>query len=183
MKSLLLLAVVTGVLTATAGAAGAPLHEITVKDIDGKPVKLEAFRGKVLLIVNVASECGYTPQYAGLQELFEKFGKQGFAVLAFPCNQFGAQEPGTPAEIKAFCSANYRVTFPLCEKIEVNGANRHPLYVLLAGRDSPVRGDVKWNFEKFLVGRDGKVLQRFGAGAEPDAPELLRAIEQALAAK
>lgn len=185
MKSFLLLAAVLGVLSTAGRAAesGASLHAITVKDIDGKPVKLEAFRGKVLLIVNVASECGYTPQYAGLQELFAKYEKQGLSVLAFPCNQFGAQEPGTGAAIKAFCTATYRVTFPLFEKIEINGAGRHPLYTVLAGKDSPVRGDVKWNFEKFLVGRDGAVLKRFSSDTEPDAPELVQAIEKALAAK
>jgi glutathione peroxidase len=118
-----------------------------------------------------------------LQALHEKFSAQGLAVLGFPCNQFGGQEPGSNAEIKKFCAANYRVTFPLFAKIEVNGANRHPLYAALAGKDSPVPGNVRWNFEKFLVGRDGKVLRRFAAGDEPDAPEFVAAIEAALAAK
>jgi glutathione peroxidase len=179
MKSLLILAVACGAFVGVAQGA-APFYDIVAKDIDGRDVKLEAYRGKVLLIVNVASECGYTPQYEGLQALFEKYGKQGLVVLAFPCNQFGSQEPGTAAEIKTFCSTNYHVTFPIFEKIEVNGAKRHPLYGVLAGKGSPFPGNVKWNFGKFLVGRDGVVLKRFEADVEPDAPELLAAIKEAL---
>ena len=182
MKSFLWLAVAFGALT-TSAAAAAPLYEVAVKDIDGKAVKLEVYRGKVLLIVNVASECGYTPQYEGLQALFTRFQKQGFVVLAFPCNQFGGQEPGTAAEIKTFCSTNYHVTFPLFQKIEVNGPGRHPLYTVLAGKGAAFPGDIKWNFGKFLVGRDGTVLQRFDSSVEPDAPELVSAVEKALAAK
>lgn len=163
--------------------AAAPVHAVTAQDIDGNAVKLETFRGKVMLIVNVASECGYTPQYQGLQALYEKYRKQGLVLLGFPCNQFGAQEPGTAADIKAFCSTTFHVTFPLFDKIEVNGANRHPLYVALAGKSSPFPGNVKWNFEKFLVGRDGTVLKRFASDVEPDAPELVSVIEKALAAK
>ena len=159
------------------------IHDIAVTDIDGKATTLAPFKGRVLLIVNVASECGYTSQYAGLQELFEKYAAKGLSVLGFPCNQFGGQEPGSNADIKKFCAANFRVTFPLFAKIEVNGANRHPLYAALVGKASPVPGNVKWNFEKFLIGRDGKVLARFGAGAEPDSPEVIQAIEKALAAK
>lgn len=182
MKSLLLFAAALGVVTKLA-AANAPLHDVTAKDIDGKSVKMDVYRGKVLLIVNVASECGYTPQYEGLQALFEKYRQQGLTVLGFPCNQFGAQEPGTAAEIKTFCSAKFHVTFPLFEKIDVNGPQRHPLYAVLAGKDSPVPGNIKWNFAKFLVGRDGTVLQRFDSGTEPDAPALIAAVEKALAAK
>lgn len=159
------------------------IHDIGVTDIDGKATTLAPFKGRVLLIVNVASECGYTTQYAGLQELFGKYAAKGLSVLGFPCNQFGGQEPGSNADIKKFCAANFRVTFPLFAKIEVNGANRHPLYAALAGKASPVPGNVKWNFEKFLVGRDGKVLARFGAGDEPDSPDVIQAIEKALAAK
>ncbi|MBL9188880.1 MAG: glutathione peroxidase [Opitutaceae bacterium] len=157
------------------------LHEIAVKDLDGRSATLVPFKGRVLLVVNVASECGYTGQYAGLQALHEKYAAQGLAVLGFPCNQFGGQEPGTNAEIKRFCTANYRVTFPMFAKIEVNGANRHPLFARLLGKDSPAPGDVKWNFEKFLVGRDGRLLRRFDAGTEPDDPVLVSAIEAALA--
>jgi glutathione peroxidase len=158
------------------------LHDLSVVDIDGRTTTLTAYRGRVLLIVNVASECGYTPQYAGLQALFEKYSARGLTVLGFPCNQFGAQEPGTNADIKKFCSTRYQVTFPLFAKIDVNGPKRHPLYARLAGKDSPVPGNVKWNFEKFLVGRDGTILQRFGADAEPDSPEVMQAVEAALAA-
>ncbi len=159
------------------------IHDLAVTEIDGKEATLAPFKGRVLLIVNVASECGYTTQYAGLQELSGKYAAKGLTVLGFPCNQFGGQEPGSNADIKKFCAANFRVTFPLFAKIEVNGPNRHPLYAALAGKGSPVPGNVKWNFEKFLVGRDGKVLARFGAGDEPDSPEMIQAIEAALAAK
>ncbi len=161
----------------------APLHEIAVTDIDGKAGTLAPFKGRVLLIVNVASECGYTPQYQGLESLFAKYQAKGLSVLGFPCNQFGAQEPGTDAEIKRFCSTSFHVTFPLFAKIDVNGANRHPLYATLAGKGAPFPGNVKWNFEKFLVARNGTILARFPADTEPDAPELLKAVEAALAAK
>ena len=159
------------------------LYEIAVKDIDGKATALAPFKGRVLLIVNVASECGYTPQYTGLQAVFAKYESKGLTVLGFPCNQFGGQEPGTNAEIKQFCSTKFHVTFPLFDKIDVNGAKRHPLYAALAGKSSPFPGDIGWNFTKFLVGRDGKILKRFDSGTEPDSPEVTKAIEAALAAK
>ncbi|MGD0262179.1 MAG: glutathione peroxidase [Verrucomicrobiota bacterium] len=159
------------------------IYDISLKDIDGKAASLKAYKGKVLLIVNVASRCGYTPQYAGLEALYEKYKDKGFYVLGFPCNQFGGQEPGTNEEIKQFCSSKYQVTFPLFDKIEVNGPNRHPLYLTLAGKDSSFPGDIKWNFSKFLIGRDGKVLKRFESGIKPNAAELTQAIESALAAK
>lgn len=161
----------------------ATLHEIAVKDIDGKATTLAPFKGRVLLIVNVASECGYTSQYKGLEDVFKKYQAKGLTVLGFPCNQFGGQEPGTNAEIKNFCSTTFHVTFPLFDKIEVNGTKRHPLYAALAGKDSPFPGNIGWNFNKFLVGRDGKVLKRFDADAEPDSLEVIAAIEAALAAK
>lgn len=157
-----------------------PLYEIAVKDIEGQATTLKAYQGRVLLIVNVASECGYTPQYQGLEAVFAKYRAQGLTVLGFPCNQFGGQEPGTNAEIKKFCSTTFHVTFPLFEKIEVNGEKRHPLYALLAGKGSPFPGNIKWNFNKFLVGRDGRILQRFDSDAEPDSPEVIAAIETAL---
>jgi glutathione peroxidase len=137
----------------------------------------------VVLIVNVASHCGYTPQYKGLEAVYEKYKGKGFAILGFPCNQFGAQEPGTADEIKQFCSSKYNVSFPLFSKIEVNGPNRHPLYVALAGKDSPFPGDIKWNFSKFLIGKDGKILKRFEPGTTPDSPEMTAAIDAALASK
>ncbi len=156
------------------------IYGIPLKDIDGKSTSLKPYQGKVLLIVNVASKCGYTPQYIGLQALQEKYKDKGFTVLGFPCNQFGGQEPGTNEEIKQFCSSKYQVTFPLFDKIEVNGPNRHPLYVSLAGEASPYPGDIKWNFNKFLIGRDGKILKRFDSKVKPDSAELVQAVETAL---
>lgn len=162
--------------------SAASVSETTVKDIDGKEVSLKSYRGKVLLIVNVASRCGFTPQYKSLESVYEKYKDKGFAVMGFPCNQFGAQEPGTNEEIKQFCSSKYNVTFPMFDKIEVNGPNRHPLYGTLAGKDSPFPGDIKWNFSKFLIGRDGTILKRFDSKVTPDSPEVTQAIEAALAA-
>ncbi|MCX6952252.1 MAG: glutathione peroxidase [Verrucomicrobia bacterium] len=159
------------------------LYEIPVKDIDGKATSLAPYKGRVLLVVNVASECGYTPQYQGLEAVYKKYAGQGLTVLGFPCNQFGGQEPGSNAEIKQFCSTTFHVTFPLFDKVEVNGANRHPLYTALAGKGSPFPGNIKWNFGKFLIGRDGKVVARFDSGDEPESPAVLKAIEAALAAK
>jgi glutathione peroxidase len=159
------------------------LYDIPLKDIDGQSATLAPFKGRVLLVVNVASECGYTPQYKGLQAVFEKYSAAGLTVLGFPCNQFGEQEPGTNAEIKKFCSTTFHVTFPLFDKIDVNGARRHPLYTALAGKGSPFPGDIGWNFTKFLIGRDGKIVARFDSGTEPDSREVTKAIEAALAAK
>lgn len=164
-------------------AHGQSLYDIPVTDIDGKATTLAPYRGRVLLIVNVASECGYTPQYEGLQALYKKYEKQGLTVLGFPCNQFGGQEPGTGAEIKQFCSTTFHVTFPLFAKIDVNGPKRHPLYAALAGKSAPFPGDISWNFAKFLVGRDGKIRQRFDSGTEPESETMVKAIEAALAAK
>ncbi len=159
------------------------IYSIPLKDIDGKATTLKPYQGKVMLVVNVASKCGYTPQYAGLETTYQKYEKQGLAVLGFPCNQFGGQEPGSNEEIKQFCTSKYNVTFPMFDKLDVNGDKRHPLYVMLAGKDSPFPGDIKWNFNKFLIGRDGKILKRFDSKVKPDAPELTAAIEAALAAK
>jgi len=174
-------AVVCSLATMTAFAAS--LYDIPLKDIDGGATTLAPYRGKVMLIVNVASKCGNTPQYAALESLYEKHKADGLVVLGFPCNQFAHQEPGTNAEIKEFCSTKYAVTFPMFDKIDVNGANRHPLYVALAGQNSPFAGDIEWNFAKFLIGRDGKILHRFKAGTKPDTPEVVAAIDEALAAK
>ena len=159
------------------------IYDIKLKDIDGQDTSLAACKGKVLLIVNVASKCGFTKQYTALEALHQKYKAQGFAVLGFPCNQFGGQEPGSNAEIKEFCSSKFNVTFPLFDKLEVNGANRHPLYAALAGKDSPFPGDIKWNFTKFLIGKDGKILQRFDSKVTPDSEELTKALEAALAGK
>jgi glutathione peroxidase len=159
------------------------LFSLAVKDIDGRSTTLAPYKGRVLLIVNVASECGYTTQYRGLEAVFKKYQERGLTVLGFPCNQFGGQEPGSNAEIKQFCSATFRVTVPLFEKLDVNGANRHPIYTVLAGKNSPFPGNIAWNFGKFLVGRDGAILKRFDSGDEPDSPEVMKAIEAALTAK
>jgi len=160
-----------------------PLYDIPLKDIDGKDTSLKAYHGKVLLIVNVASKCGFTPQYAGLEAIQKKYQDQGFTVLGFPCNDFGAQEPGTPDEIKQFCSSTYSVTFPLFAKLHVKGSEQHPLYAALTGKDSPFPGDIKWNFGKFVISRDGKILKRFDSQTKPDSPQVTAAIESALAAK
>src|SRR6266540_1527980 len=159
------------------------LASIPLKDINGKETSLKAYQGKVLLVVNVASKCGYTPQYAGLEATYRKFKDKGFAVLGFPCNDFGAQEPGTNEEIKQFCSSKFEVTFPLFDKLHVKGADQHPLYAALTGKDSPFPGDIKWNFGKFLIGKEGKILKRFEPQTKPDAPEVLESIEAALAGK
>jgi len=182
MKSLLILSALTLLPMAGAHAAGS-IYDVSLKDIDGKATSLKAYKGKVLLIVNVASRCGYTPQYAGLEALYEKYKDKGLVVLGFPCNQFGGQEPGTDAEIKQFCSSKYQVSFPLFDKIEVNGPNRHPLYVLLAGEASPFPGAITWNFNKFLIGRDGKILKRFDSKVKPGSAELGQAVETALGGK
>jgi glutathione peroxidase len=156
------------------------IYDISVRTIDGKTIKLVEYKNKVILIVNVASECGYTPQYEGLESIYEKYKSQGFVVLGFPCNQFGEQEPGTNEEIKTFCSSKFNVKFPLFDKIEVNGGNRHPLYVLLAGKDSVFPGDITWNFNKFLIGRDGKLISRFDSSIEPESKKLIGLLEQEL---
>lgn len=170
-------------ISATSLLAESKLQTIPLKDIDGKETSLKAYEGKVLLVVNVASRCGYTPQYKTLEAIYKKYQSQGFAVLGFPCNDFGAQEPGANDDIKEFCSTKYNVSFPLFDKIHVKGPEQHPLYTALSGKDSPFPGDVKWNFGKFLIGRDGKILKRFDSGAKPDSVEVTQAIEAALAAK
>ena len=159
------------------------LQEIPLKDINGKPTSLKAYDGKVLLVVNVASKCGLTPQYKSLEAVHRKYKDKGFTVLGFPCNDFGSQEPGTNDEIKEFCSTKYDVSFPMFDKLHVKGPERHPLYAALSGEGSPFPGDVKWNFGKFLIGRDGKILKRFEPKVTPDSPEVTEAIEAALAAK
>ena len=170
-------------MTTSLFAADAPLYAIPLKDIDGKDTSLKAYAGKALLVVNVASQCGFTPQYSGLEALWRKYKTQGLVVLGFPCNDFGAQEPGTTSEIKQFCSSNFDVTFPLFDKLHVKGPEQHPLYAALTGSTSPLPGDVKWNFGKFLISRDGKILARFDSETEPGSDELAKAIDTALAAK
>jgi glutathione peroxidase len=157
------------------------LLDIPLKDINGKATSLKAYEGKVLLVVNVASKCGLTPQYTELEALYQKYKDKGLVVLGFPCNDFNGQEPGTLEEIKQFCSSRYNVSFPLFDKLHVKGPEQHPLYAALSGKDSPYPGDVKWNFGKFLVSRDGKILHRFEPRTKPDAAEVVQAIEAALA--
>jgi len=182
MRAIILLVAMTFFQILTAGAAES-IYDLPLKDIDGNSTSLKPYQGKVLLIVNVASKCGFTPQYAALEALYQKYKGQGLVVLGFPCNQFAGQEPGTDLEIKQFCTSKYDVTFPMFDKLEVNGANRHPLYVRLAGKDSPFPGDIGWNFTKFLIGRDGKILNRFASPVKPNSAELTHAIEAALAVK
>jgi len=178
------LSLLCAVTAATVLAQTAPsLFDIPLKDIDNKDTSLKAYKGKVLLVVNVASKCGYTPQYSALEAIHKKYEAQGFTVLGFPCNDFAGQEPGTAEEIKAFCSGKYDVTFPLFAKLHVKGPEQHPLYLALTGRDAPYPGDVKWNFGKFLISRDGKILKRFEPATTPDSPQVTAAIEAALAAK
>jgi glutathione peroxidase len=157
------------------------LYDIPLKDIEGKDTSLKAHEGRVLLLVNVASKCGYTPQYKGLEALQQQYKERGFTVLGFPCNDFGAQEPGSNEEIKSFCSANYNVTFPLFDKVHVKGPEQHPLFAALTGKESPLPGEIQWNFAKFLIGRDGKLIRRFESKVAPDSPELIQAITAALA--
>lgn len=181
MKIIALIATLFALQTIAAYADS--IYDIKLKDIDGKETTLAPYKGKAILIVNVASKCGFTKQYTGLETIYEKYKDKGFVVLGFPCNQFGGQEPGTNEEIKQFCSNKFKVTFPLFDKIDVNGENRHPLYVALAGKDSPFPGDIKWNFNKFLIGKDGTILKRTDSKVTPESDELTKAIEDAIAAK
>jgi glutathione peroxidase len=160
------------------------VYDVPVKTLAGQPASLGELAGKTLLVVNVASKCGLTPQYSGLEQLHERFGGRGFAVVGFPCNQFGGQEPGSAEDIAEFCSATYGVSFPMFEKIDVNGPGRHPIYAeLTAVPDaSGEAGDIQWNFEKFLVGPDGAVLARFRPRVSPDDPALVALIEANLPA-
>jgi glutathione peroxidase len=156
---------------------------ITVRTIDGAETTLDEYRGRAVMVVNVASKCGNTPQYAGLEKLYEQYAERGFTVLGFPCNQFMFQEPGSAEDIKEFCSTTYGVTFPMFDKVHVNGRHQHPLYRQLTEvSDAEGKaGKVEWNFEKFLIAPDGEV-QRFRPGVQPDAPELVEAIERVLPA-
>lgn len=165
-------------------AVSSPL-DFQVQSLEGEAVNLADYRGKVVLIVNVASKCGATPQYAGLEALYEAHKNDGLVVLGFPCNQFGRQEPGTAAQIREFCSATYGVKFPLMAKVDVNGEQASPVYQFLTSKETNPKfaGPIRWNFEKFLVDRSGKVVARFGTGVEPDSAEMKKAIAAALEAK
>lgn len=176
MKFLLTLMVLTASLIAV------PLDQIPFRTLDAKEASLSHYAGKVILIVNVASHCGNTPQYAALEKLYRDHAAEGLVILGFPCNDFGAQEPGSNEEIKAFCTGRYDVTFPIMDKIHVKGADQSPLYSALTGPGAKFPGDVKWNFGKFLIGRNGEVLARFEPSIKPDNPEVLAAITEALKA-
>lgn len=157
------------------------IKQITVKDIDGKSVNLSDYKGKVLLIVNVSSYCGFTKQYTGLEQIYKQYKDKGFEILAFPCNQFGQQEPGTNEEIKNFCSSKFDVTFKLFDKIDVNGKDKSPLYEVLTNNEVTGKADIKWNFEKFLIDKVGNVVSRYSSKVEPASEELTSAIEKELA--
>jgi glutathione peroxidase len=161
--------------------AGSGVYGFTLNSIDGKPTPLADYKGKVVLLVNVASQCGYTPQYSALEGIYEKYKDRGFVILGFPANNFGAQEPGTNEEIKTFCTRKYSVTFPMYSKISVKGADQAPLYGYLTKETGAgISGEIKWNFTKFLVDRDGKVVQRFEPAVTPDSKEVTSAIEKQL---
>src|SRR3984957_8734717 len=161
--------------------AASSIYDFTLPSIDGTPAPLAAYKGKVVLLVNVASRCGFTPQYSALESVYEKYKDQGFVILGFPANNFGGQEPGTNAEIKKFCSAKYNVTFPMYAKVSVKGDDQTPLYKYLTESANPtVAGEIKWNFTKFLVDRNGRVVQRFEPETTPDSTQITSAIEKAL---
>lgn len=166
-------------------AAGGSVYEFTMKDIDGNEQKLDAYKGKVIMIVNTASKCGNTPQYEGLEAIYKKYKDQGFVILGFPANNFMGQEPGTDKEIKEFCTLKYNVSFPMFSKISVKGADQDPFYAFLTHKETNpgFDGDITWNFEKFLIGRDGKVIARFTPKTQPEDPAVIKAIEDALSAK
>ncbi len=182
-KGIMTTVLTTTLLAATSALAGS-LYDIPLKEIDGKSTSLKAYEGRVVLVVNVASKCGFTRQYKTLEALHQKYRARGFTVLGFPCNDFGGQEPGTNEEIKQFCSTKYEVTFPIFDKLRVKpGPEQHPLYAALTGKEAAFPGNVKWNFGKFLLGRDGKPLARFESKDEPDGAQIIEAVEAALAAK
>ena len=170
--------IITAICLMSASLFGASsVYEFTMNSIDGQPLPLSNFKGKVLLIVNVASFCGFTPQYEQLESVYEKYKDQGFVIAGFPANNFGAQEPGTNEEIKTFCSRKYNVKFPIYSKISVKGPDKAPLYQYLTETSG---GEIKWNFTKFLVDRNGKIIARFESPVKPDSPEVIAAIEKAL---
>ena len=181
MKKILVLLALVGT---SLMAAEKTVYDFTLNTIDGQPAPLSAYKGKVVLLVNVASKCGYTPQYTALESIYEKYKDRGFVIVGIPANNFGAQEPGTNAEIKTFCSSKYHVTFPMMAKVSVKGSDITPLYQYLTDKSAHPQtgGEIGWNFTKFLVGPDGKVIARFDSKVTPDSPEVTSAIEKALGA-
>ena len=177
MKRMLLL----GLLMSTSAFSADSIYAFGLKTIDGKDMPLSAYQGKVVLLVNTASQCGFTPQYTGLESLYKKYKDQGLVVLGVPANNFGAQEPGTNEEIKTFCSRNYNVTFPMMSKVSVKGDDTTPLYQFLTDKNSKTGGDIKWNFTKFLVDKKGNVINRFESAVTPESADLVKAVESALA--
>src|ERR1700729_3021014 len=163
-------------------AGGKSIYDFTLNSIDGQPTSLASYKGKVVMLVNVASRCGFTPQYTALESTYEKFKDKGFVIVGIPANNFGGQEPGTNAEIKTFCSTKYNVTFPMMSKISVKGDDKAPLYQFLTDKSANPQtgGDIQWNFTKFLIGSDGQVLARFEPDVTPDSPQVTAAIEKAL---
>ena len=185
MGMMVLALTIWGLATTTKGEEHVKsIYDFSMPDINGQPVSLSAYKGKVLLIVNVASKCGFTGQYAGLEKLYENNKDRGLVLLGFPANDFMGQEPGTDAEIETFCKTTYGVTFPMFSKITVKGGGKNPLYKFLTEEqaNAELNGEISWNFNKFLVGKDGTVLARFGSRTKPDSDELVKAIEEALAA-
>ena len=176
MKTFLLLFLPTFIMTLSAKS----VYDHKLTTIDGEETSLSEHKGKVILLVNVASRCGFTRQYKGLEELYQKYKDQGLVVCGFPCNQFGGQEPGSESEIKAFCSSKYGVSFPMYSKIKVNGPDRHPLYEDIIGDKGPLKGNIKWNFGKILLGKDGQPVERFGSMTSPSSKKLIKIIEESL---
>lgn len=175
--------VLLALLGTTLMAADKTVYDFTLNSIEGQPTPLSSFKGKVLLLVNVASRCGYTPQYTGLEALYEKYKDRGFVIVGIPANNFGGQEPGTNQEIKTFCTAKYHVTFPMMAKVSVKGDDITPLYAFLTDKSAHPQtgGEIGWNFTKFLVGPDGKIIARFDSKVTPESKELTSAVEDALA--
>src|SRR3954470_9296492 len=178
MKRILL-----GLAVSAMAFAATSIYDYSLKTIDGAPAPLSSYQGKVVLMVNVASQCGYTPQYAGLEKLYEKYQSKGFVIIGVPANNFGAQEPGSDAEIKTFCSRNYNVTFPMMSKVSVKGTDKTPLYQYLtdASANPKTAGEIKWNITKFLVDKQGNVINRFESAVTPESADLVKAVEAALA--
>jgi len=170
--------ILIGMMVTAMAFAATSIYDFTLNSIDGAPAPLSTFKGKVVMVVNVASKCGYTPQYAGLEKLYEKYKDKGFVIVGVPANNFGAQEPGTNEEIKTFCNRNYNVTFPMMSKVSVKGDDKTPLYQYLTGATG---GEIKWNFTKFLIDKKGGIASRFESAVTPESAEMIKAIEQALA--